>query len=171
MTQRSAHTTRIEVGHCFEALVPSHLTSALLHNPLEYPFNLEKYRGELKGSYGYGLLSRTQAGTGRAIKSKGRKTFLATTYKPFSESLYVLLSPNYLFVTHDDDPTTAVHVQGLLALRNVGRLGCSWNGYNWMNDKPSFFLHGRKCVCVAHVWYSGSQWIWNCNEWVHLCKK
>ena len=46
------------------------------------------YRGELKGSYV--LLSRTQAGPGRARQGqaeqlrKSRKIILATTYKPFS---------------------------------------------------------------------------------------
>ena len=46
------------------------------------------YRGELKGLYV--LLSRTRAGSGRQL-SKSRNKFLATRYKPFSESLDISL--------------------------------------------------------------------------------
>ena len=67
------------------------------------------WRGQLKGLYVF--LCRTQAGLVTTLKSKGRKKYLATTYKPFSESLCCSLTRalNFYFSSiHYSLPKTLV---------------------------------------------------------------
>ena len=70
---------------------------------------LEVYRDRLKGVQI--LLSNSQAGKAEKF-SKSRKKFLATTYKPFSRSLYCVTVSvqvcNVLHATFDDVLTSAV---------------------------------------------------------------